>query len=191
MDDWELGFNAASKRLLDATYGWMQFGTITVAPFGRNYFFGPNDIDQVADILVYENPPRRSCLAESCGGNPGLGQDYRYFTVAHIDHIQPWYILHEFSHYAFCLYDEYIDQMGNVGLGKCCNIKKPAKCIMEMCAATVTQYCDREHTKNNQQEAKNHLSCWSTIKGKYPDILKATAGRPFSEHTPITWNILP
>jgi hypothetical protein len=195
MDEWRDGFNRASKFLFEATGGKMKFGTITAANRGVPFTKGV-DPKKEADIVVYGpkyTGVRLSCLAESCDNvlptwpyqNPCLGWAYRYFFVLHEDRWQEWYIIHEFSHYAFGLYDEYQNQLGYPG-GNCCNLQNANKCIMEVCDSIVNQYCDDEHTPNNLQQVKNNESCWATIRRKYPDISERQS---FSDHN-ITWVVM-
>jgi hypothetical protein len=192
LEEWKNGFNLASRSLFEATSGKMKFGTIMAANRGRS--FTPKvDPKKEADVVIYGpkyTGSRLSCLASSCYNvsptwpyqNPCLGWAYRYFTLLHEDRWLVWYILHEFSHYALGLYDEYKNQLGYPG-GTCCNDNDSSKCIMEVCDSIVTQYCDQEHTQDNQQEFMNHKSCWATIQEKYSDLAGPSALSDYN----ITW----
>jgi hypothetical protein len=195
LEEWRNGFNRASNLLLQATGGKMKFGTITAANRGASFTNKINPKEE-ADIVIYGpkyTGARLSCLADSCVNisptwpyqNPCLGWAYKYFTLLHDDRSQEWVIIHEFSHYALGLYDEYKNQAGNPG-GTCCHLQNNSKCIMEVCASTVNQYCDLEHTPNNRQEFKNRQSCWATIRGKYPTMSQ----QPLLPDPTIAWVVI-
>lgn len=185
IEEWRQSWAHASQLLFKATHGQMRFGTIS---FGFN---------------------------PSCGFADGwlLGRKGRSYTDGHITGVtgqmslmrelreRPYIIVHEFSHYAMLLKDEYDKK----GCGACISYDDSVKthaCIMEwpytfgdqidlkdgtVTPGVVYEYCSpANHTDCNAEERENHKSCWDQIVSVYPKLTIPKVDKKKSKEQGVT-----
>jgi hypothetical protein len=179
--------NKASQSLYTLTGGQMQFGTIYELP----------NKSSDADIYIYSQKSLGTCAAAVFGiGKPNLSMSlytdgiYGIVNNPYSNQI----ILHEFGHYAFCLYDEYLFNSQGQPLVHCA-LPTSGHCIMEYAnLPSVYGYCNAStHDTNatavpNPQQANNGQSCWETICRYYPEVVPP-AKLPMGFHPPPFKNI--
>jgi|GEM_PF-3030801 len=179
LDEWENAFQEASELLYDATDGQHQFGTILVC---NNALGGRN-----ADIHLFEQDGRSYVNLPI----PGLGQPGKHMFLYGDERGRPFVIVHEFGHYGYGLYDEYVGPSGDA---EC--VESPANAtasIMEGgwwqapgvdggdgCIREISEFCvpgNHDPDGDTEQEDEHGQSCWETMVDYYPD-LTLPAGLP-------------
>jgi hypothetical protein len=190
---WERSFKRASEILFDATDGQMQFGKLFVA----NNSVGSSEadawlMDEEGDSVAYID---------------ALGTAGLHMTLKSDEKNKPFVVIHEFGHYGFGLYDEYI---GPDGDAECTGSTAQGACIMEhgwwdgdqiddvgnLTPGPVNEFCvDDNHDpdQDTYQEDIHGESCWQTIKDNYPDI-DVPGGLPDAPaptgHDAVDWIIM-
>lgn len=170
IDQWERSFRRASEILFDATDGQMQFGKIFVAKNSAG-----ND---EADAWLLEDEGISSSSVNA------LGVSGLHMNLKSDEKNKPFIIIHEFGHYGFGLYDEYI---GPDGSAECTGGTDQGACIMEhgywngdqidddgiLTPGPINEFCTTENhdpDADTNQEAYHGESCWETIHDNYPDV---------------------
>lgn len=169
IEQWERSFRRASEILFDATDGQMQFGQIFVAKNSAG-------CDE-ADAWLLEEEGISSSFVDA------LGDSGLHMNLKSDEKNKPFIIIHEFGHYGFGLYDEYI---GPGGSAECTGSTAQGACIMEhgywngdqiddagtLTPGPVNEFCtDENHDPDNDtyQEAYHGEPCWDTIHDNYAD----------------------
>jgi hypothetical protein len=153
-------FQEASGLLYQATKQQMQFGKLNILSCNSSE----------ADIYIYDGPGL--CYSYVCG----IREDKVWMTLFTDEILSPqgaWAILHEFGHYALCLYDEYRDALGNQP-AHCADPGITHHCVMEFSSRLdVSDFCTAQ-THNtmasnliNWQESANKQSCWDHLSKNY------------------------
>lgn len=171
IQQWERSFRRASEILFDATDGQMQFGKLFVA----NNSIGNNE----ADAWLLEEAGTSSASVNA------LGISGLHMNLKSDEKNKPFIIIHEFGHYGFGLYDEYIGP-GEPN-AECTGDPGTGACIMEhgywngdqiddagnLTEGAVNEFCvDDNHDPDNDtyQESIHGEPCWETIQDYYPDV---------------------
>jgi hypothetical protein len=148
-------FDKASRLLYDATNGQMQFGAV------KEQKGSGTD----ADAFI------RPGSGRNYSGNCCIRQSNR-MTLYATDILAaegPWIILHEFGHYALCLYDEYWDDQRQPA--HCADPANTGHCVMEF--TTVSRFCTAQTHEtvpcavHTEQQIKNKQSCWDHLSKNY------------------------
>lgn len=177
LDDIEGRFEQASELLYDCTDGQARFGTV--------HIFNNNTGLEFADILVHWGDGQTNASGCDLGV---FGESVDLFTIGEIYTKPPeseddtWQtIAHEYSHYAFNLFDEY---SGPSGSAECITATPSTACLMDnykiAAYEDASEYCwSGNHDPDNDtwQESVHGESCWETIDRGYPTI-NDPAGAP-------------
>ena len=157
-------FNNASQLLYQATNGMMQFGTL-------NEVSCQSASD--ADIYIYKG------IGTPAGLVCGIRKQHLWMTlytdgifgILGVDGARV--ILHEFGHYALCLYDEYRNSLGAQPAH--CADPTTGHCIMEFYnKPAVAKFCtadthdtNQDPVRTNWQQEANKQSCWVHLSKNY------------------------
>jgi hypothetical protein len=196
LNEWRAAFQHASQMLFDATLGQHRFGEILVA----NRSMGGAE----ADLWLMENDG----LSGSSHRFAQLGE---HSTLMADERFRPFVILHEFSHYAYDVFDEYQDHDTNPA--ECIGGSTANACIMEsgwtqgdrfgnngdgglLTVGRVKHFCiasNHDPDNDTRQEASRHHSCWESMVRRFPSLVIPT--QPPTNVSPgivpnIRWTIL-
>lgn len=173
IDEWRLAFQRASQMLFDATLGQHRFGQILVA----------NDSMGAAEADCW--------LMEAAGrsvSSHGFAQPGEHCTLMADERFKPFIILHEFSHYAYDVFDEYA---GDGGAAECIGGTTENACILEsswtdgdrfgaggdggpLVEGRVKHYCvasNHDPDGDTRQDQRRNQSCWESMVGRFPDLV--------------------
>lgn len=195
LDEWKASFQRASQMLFDATIGQHHFGEILVA----NNSMGAAE----ADCWLME-------FDGGSGSSHHYGQLGEHSTLMADERFRPFIILHEFSHYAYDVFDEYA---GSGGSADCIGGNTANACIMEsswldgdrfgnngaggaLIEGRVKHFCVPENHDpdgDTRQDQRRNQSCWESMVGRFP-TLTMPASAPLTQspgNVPqIVWTIL-
>lgn len=188
IDEWRQSWEQASRLLYKATHGQMRFGTIT-------YCLNAGCRFADAWLIGWDGRSSTSGNMATPSGQMMLKNQVR---------ARPYVIVHEFSHYALFVKDEYDSD----GKGACIPMEDAwaaRACIMEwpwssgdqiafpegtVTSGRIHEFCCAEnHTRENAEEEVNHMSCWDLIVSRYPDLTVPSTATTFEGQPPegITW----
>ena len=170
LDEWRRSFQRASQMLFDATLGQHRFGEILVA----NRSMGSAE----ADCWLME-------LDGRSGSSHSFGVPNEHCTLFGDERFKPFIILHEFSHYAYDVFDEYT---GDGGPAECIGGTTANACIMEssstegdqlgpdgaLIEGRVKHFCvasNHDPDGDTRQDARRHHSCWESMVERFPDLV--------------------
>ncbi|BBO89483.1 vWA domain-containing protein [Desulfosarcina ovata] len=190
---WERSFRRASEILFDATDGQMQFGKLYVA----NNSIGGTE----ADAWLLPDEGTSSSFVNALG-IPGL-----HMNLKSDEKNKPFVVIHEFGHYGFGLYDEYI---GPSGSAECTGTTSGGACIMEhgywngdqiaddgtLTPGPVNEFCvedNHDPDSDTDQESIHGEPCWNTIHTNFPDVAipDGLPGGPVpGGHEDVDWILL-
>ena len=193
IEQWERSFRRASEILFDATDGQMQFGNLYVA----NNSAGSDE----ADAWLLPEEGTSSSFVDALG-TPGL-----HMNLKSDEKNKPFIVVHEFGHYGFGVYDEYV---GPAGSAECTGTTAGGACIMEhgywngdqisddgtLTAGPVNEFCvadNHDPDSDTNQESVHGESCWNTIHDNYPDVdvPDGLPGSPVPDgHEDVGWVVL-
>lgn len=181
LDEWRLSFQHASQMLFDATDGQHRFSEILVANNSRG--------GAEADCWLLEDPGQS-------GSSHRFGTVGEHCTLMADERFKPFIVLHEFSHYAYDVFDEYAGPSGNA---ECIGGSVSNACIMEssfmdgdrfgnnggggaLVPGRVREYCvasNHDPDGDTRQHARRGHSCWESMVVRFPDLVAPT-GTPSS-----------
>jgi hypothetical protein len=177
LDEWRASFQHASQMLFDATLGQQRFGEILVA----NRSMGGAE----ADCWLME--PAGQSVSSHGFARPG-----EHSTLMGDERSHPFIILHEFSHYAYDVFDEYT---GDGGGASCIGGSTANACIMEFSAGEgdsfaadgslivgrVKHYCvaaNHDPDGDTRQDQRRGHSCWESMVVRFSDLVMPAAPPP-------------
>ena len=177
--DLEQGLRGASAYLYDITDGQMLFDTIEV--WDNRSFWGPCDMRIHASNQVWPNASVNG-ITEGTGDHIYMG---RLFN-GQSSNAGQWQLsdgfrtmIHEFGHYGFDLYDEYLDRNGDKTTDAFCATNFATTPVERRASFMFYQYTATEmcttvdpnhyHRANTEQDEEHGECTWSTVQKKYDD----------------------
>lgn len=178
LDEWRLSFQHASQMLFDATDGQHRFSHILVANNSRG--------GAEADCWLLEDPGPSASSHK-------FGRAGEHCTLMADERFRPFIILHEFSHYAYDVFDEYTNAPGDAD-AECIGGSTSNACIMESSAmdgdrfgnngeggplvqGRVREYCvasNHDPDGDTRQHVRRGHSCWESMVVRFPDLVAPT-----------------
>jgi Mg-chelatase subunit ChlD len=200
LTEFENTFEAASQLLYDATDGQHQFGEILVCNDSRG--------GRSADIWIQPGGGRAHAHIE------GLGEENEHVTLYAQDDFGDngvantptgTTIVHEWGHYAYGIYDEYIGPNGNTAECQQPPYNSMGSLMENFWEREISEFCvasnhdvDDPTTPQNEanttdQEAQRGESSWETMTSTFPSLNAPNNlpnQAPPNGHDPITWREL-